>query len=163
MIRLERLDLSDAARQRLEVRSAELCELIENGADVPNRLQNYYRTATEIKPRLRESSHGKCMYCESEVSHVYFGDVEHVLPVHHFPASRLTYSNLGYCCAICNNNKLDHYDPNVTLIDPYSDDPIAHLDASGPSLRPLTARGEATIGILELESAKLDPASAREL
>ncbi len=155
MIRLQRPSLSAAAQVRLDARSKQLCELLASGDEIPKNLLSYYRTATEIKPKLRDSTYTKCMYCESMIGHVYFGDVEHILPVHHFPNLRLSYDNLGYCCAVCNNNKLDYYDPAAGLVDPYSDDPSDHIGSRGPSLRALSDIGHATITILELNRPEL--------
>lgn len=155
MIRLSRPSLSDAATNRLVARRDELLQLLADNAEIPSRLLRYYRTATEIKPALRSASSGKCIYCESFVGHVYFGDVEHILPSHHFPELRLTYENLGYSCAVCNNNKLDHFDPASPLIDPFKEDPLEHIDARGPSLRPLTTKGDATITVLDLNRPDL--------
>jgi 5-methylcytosine-specific restriction endonuclease McrA len=155
MIRLHRSDLSTGAQRRLDQRSAEYLDRLTSGSEIPGRLADYYRNAAEIKDRLRKSTTGKCMYCESHITHVYFGDVEHILPKMHFPKLRLVYSNLGFCCAICNNNKRAHFNVDVPLIDPYSTEPSVHLEFKGPSLRPLTDEGEATITILKLNREEL--------
>ena len=38
-------------------------------------------TVTEsVKDALREAQHGKCAFCESKISHIAHGDVEHFRP-----------------------------------------------------------------------------------
>ncbi|MCD2354877.1 HNH endonuclease [Pantoea sp. MHSD4] len=89
------------------------------------------------KLALQNCSHGKCMYCESKVSHVYFGDVEHIRPKAQgkYPELEFEWTNHGYCCARCNNEKNDQFDSNCPLVDPYSEDPDAHILAFGSLLR----------------------------
>ncbi|MEE9118515.1 MAG: HNH endonuclease, partial [Calditrichia bacterium] len=40
--------------------------------------QNYKHPIN--KDTLRRSSHDKCMYCESKISHIDFAHVEHIKP-----------------------------------------------------------------------------------
>lgn len=102
----------------------------------PEALRTNYKNPAN-KLALQECSHGKCMYCESRVHHIYFGDVEHIRPkaAGKYPELEFVWSNHGYCCSRCNNEKKDHFDENCPLIDPYSEDPNAHLLAFGPILR----------------------------
>lgn len=108
---------------------------------------------------LQDAFFGKCMYCESKVSHVYFGDVEHILPkaADKFPHLEFEWSNLGYCCARCNNAKSDKFDANCAFIDPYSEDPRMHILAYGPSLlnRAGSERGALTIREIDLNRPEL--------
>lgn len=111
------------------------------------------------KKALQDASYGKCMYCESQVSHVYFGDVEHIRPKaeSQFPQLRFEWSNLGYCCARCNNAKNDEFDDTCPLVDPYSEDPNEHLLAFGPLLRHKAGseRGALTIITVDLNRPEL--------
>lgn len=113
----------------------------------------------ENKAALENASHGKCMYCESHVSHVYFGDVEHIRPkaAAKFPHLEFEWTNLGYCCARCNNSKKDQFDENCPLIDPYSEDPGEHLIAFGTIMRHKAGseRGAITIIMTDLNRAEL--------
>ncbi|WP_371321875.1 HNH endonuclease [Pseudomonas alliivorans] len=99
------------------------------------------------------------MYCESQVSHVYFGDVEHIRPKaqNQYPQLTFDWSNLGYCCARCNNSKNDEFDNDCPLIDPYSENPDEHLLAFGPLLRPRrgSERGALTIITVDLNRPEL--------
>jgi len=111
------------------------------------------------KEALLRASHGKCMYCESQVSHVYFGDVEHIRPKAEgkYPELEFEWTNLGYCCARCNNEKKDQFDENCPIVDPYSEEPDTHLLAFGPVLRHRAGseRGAITIATTDLNRAEL--------
>jgi uncharacterized protein (TIGR02646 family) len=68
-----------------------------------------------VKVALREAQHDKCAFCESRVSHVSHGDVEHFRPKSGFKQREadllrrpgyywLAYewTNLFFCCQLCN-------------------------------------------------------------
>ncbi|BAP42069.1 putative uncharacterized protein [Pseudomonas sp. StFLB209] len=124
----------------------------------PIALRANYKNS-ENKAALEGASNGKCMYCESHVSHVYFGDVEHIKPKaeNRFPHLEFEWSNLGFCCARCNNAKKDQFDENCPLIDPYSEDPSEHLIAFGTIMRHKAGseRGAITIITTDLNRAEL--------
>ncbi|UYK77964.1 HNH endonuclease [Xanthomonas sacchari] len=124
----------------------------------PEALKKNYKHP-ENKKALQDASYGKCMYCESQVSHVYFGDVEHIKPkaANKHPELEFEWTNLGYCCARCNNAKNDQYEGECPLIDPYSEEPSEHLVAFGSSVwhRQGSERGELTIRVTDLNRADL--------
>lgn len=124
----------------------------------PDALTTNYKHS-ENKQALLNASHGKCMYCESQVSHVYFGDVEHIRPkaADKYPELEFEWDNLGYCCARCNNAKKDQYDPACPLVNPYTEDPSEHLLAFGTSVRHKAGseRGAITIATTDLNRAEL--------
>lgn len=124
----------------------------------PDALRTNYKNP-DNKRALQDASHGKCMYCESQVSHVYFGDVEHIKPkaAGKHPELEFEWTNLGYCCARCNNAKNDQYDDDCPLVDPYSEDPGEHLIAFGTSVmhKQGSERGEITIRFTDLNRADL--------
>jgi len=83
-----------------------------------------------VKRALRDSLHGKCCFCESKVTHISPGDVEHFRPKAACRQSQddpllrpgyywLAYSwtNLLFCCEQCNRrHKRNHFpliDPNT--------------------------------------------------
>lgn len=111
------------------------------------------------KDVLLRASHGKCMYCESQVAHIYYGDVEHIRPkaAGKYPHLEFEWTNLGYCCARCNNAKRDQFDETCPLVDPYSDDPAAHLLAFGTTVRHKAGseRGAITIATTDLNRTEL--------
>lgn len=99
------------------------------------------------------------MYCESQVSHVYYGDVEHIRPkaTDKYPHLEFEWTNLGYCCARCNNVKKDQFDEACPIIDPYSEDPATHLIAFGSAMRHKAGseRGALTITTIDLNRPEL--------
>lgn len=111
------------------------------------------------KQALIDASWGKCMYCESKVSHVYFGDIEHIKPKAQdkYPHLEFEWSNLGFCCAVCNNSKSDRYDEECPPIDPYAEDPGDHLFPFGTLLRHKAGseRGQTTVTLASLNRAEL--------
>ncbi len=109
------------------------------------------------KEALKAASHNKCMYCESHVSHIDFGDVEHIRPKDRFPALEFSWDNLGYACSKCNNEKRNKFFDQTPFIDPYSENPREHIYAFGAMLRPKkgSERGEITIKEIGLNRADL--------
>lgn len=101
------------------------------------------------KAALVTASHQKCMYCESKVTHVDFGDVEHIKPKApgKFPELAFEWTNLGFVCGRCNNAKSDKYFQEAPFVDPYAENPDDHLFAVGSFLaqRNGSVRGEITI------------------
>lgn len=124
----------------------------------PRALRTNYKYP-DNKFALQQASHGKCMYCESRVSHVYFGDVEHIRPKAQgkYPELEFEWSNHGYCCARCNNAKNDQFDNDCPLIDPYSEDPNIYLLAFGSFLmhKAGSERGALTISTVDLNRPEL--------
>jgi uncharacterized protein (TIGR02646 family) len=98
-------------------------------------LDHNYKHPTN-KAALACSTHHKCMYCESKISHVNFGHVEHIKPkaAGFFPNLEFEWTNLGYVCDRCNVAKGSKYFAECEFIDPYSEDPMDHLRAFGPIL-----------------------------
>jgi uncharacterized protein (TIGR02646 family) len=76
-----------------------------------------------VKTDLRAAQHDKCCFCESKVSHISYGDVEHFRPKAGFsqkprgPLQKPGYywlayqwSNLLFCCQVCNQRqKRNHF------------------------------------------------------
>lgn len=93
------------------------------------------------------ASFSKCIYCESYIDHVYFGDIEHIIPKSVRPDLTYDWKNLGYVCAMCNNAKSDQYDPSLEIINPYTEDPTNHIIAFGSFMYPLkgSEKGQKTI------------------
>lgn len=87
-----------------------------------------YRDA-EIKAALRRDSHNKCIYCESDIG---FGQTDHIHPVAKCPDEIVSWANLALVCTECNTYKSDYYAPTEPLINPFVDEPSAHLLFLGP-------------------------------
>lgn len=56
-----------------------------------------------IKEALINMCHGKCVYCESHVTHVSYPHIEHFKPKSRFPKLCFSWKNLFLACAICNS------------------------------------------------------------
>lgn len=156
MIKLARLALDDELLERTTQRAARLREYLQDGQDPPQALLNSYRDP-ELKRHLIEEAHGKCVYCESKITHVYFGDVEHMKPKSVFPEERLDVANLVLACALCNNAKGEFWDNAIPFLDPFADDPAAELLALGffVSHRPGRHRARLTVSKLGLNRLAL--------
>lgn len=59
----------------------------------------------EIKNALVEMFHGKCAYCESEVTAAAYGQIEHFYPKAIYPEKTFEWENLLLSCEICNNGQ----------------------------------------------------------
>jgi uncharacterized protein (TIGR02646 family) len=119
-------------------------------------LLDSYR-APALKAHLVSEAHGKCVYCESKITHVYFGDIEHIKPKAKFPRERLDVENLVLACAICNNAKGDYRDASNALLNPYVEDPDQEILALGYLIarRPGQSRARLTIKQLDLNRQAL--------
>lgn len=124
----------------------------------PERLVGNYKHPAN-KAALVQASYGKCMYCESRISHVYYGDIEHIKPkaAGKYPHLEFEWTNLGFSCAICNNTKKDQYDPGCPPLDPYSENPSQHIFPFGTMVmhRHGSERGEITILLAGLNRVEL--------
>jgi len=79
---------------------------------------------TEVKEYLLAMQHGKCAFCESKITHIAYGDVEHFRPkaaVRQEPGGPLTrpgyywlayeWSNLLLSCQLCNQRHKGNFFP----------------------------------------------------
>jgi uncharacterized protein (TIGR02646 family) len=136
----------------------ELLARLEAGADVPTEMWNRYN-APDVKQQAIADSHSKCAYCESKVTHVSFGDLEHMRPKKRFPRHAYDWNNLVLVCARCNNKKRETYDEATPPIDPVAEDPTEFLVAHGewmwPTAGVLHDRAFETIELVGLNRAEL--------
>ena len=118
----------------------------------------------EIKEVLCRMFHGKCAYCESKLTHVDFGDIEHYRPKSKWPQLTFEWENLMLACGICNQNKWDHFpeaDEGGPIINPTQEDPDVHLDfsydpkAKLATVHAKTVRGETSRKLLGLNRNEL--------
>lgn len=56
----------------------------------------------DVKADLKDMFSSKCAYCESHVTHVDYGEIEHYKPKSKFPDSCFDWDNLLLGCSICN-------------------------------------------------------------
>lgn len=154
MIRLTSAPTAEA-HARLD-HCKQLRERLSADEEVPDSINNCYRHQ-DVKASLVEETSEKCAYCESKITHVYWGDVEHIFPKNQFPELSLEYDNLTLACAICNNKKLDYYNQEAPILHPYNDIPEDQLVGAGPFLwhRDGSPAGQRTIDLLDLNREKL--------
>jgi HNH endonuclease len=106
---------------------------VKNKKDI-KKVQNKYRHI-KVKDALVEMFHGKCAYCESKITTVTYGAIEHFFPKSVYVDLTYEWNNLLLSCDLCNDAKhkgmkfpLDS-DGNALLIDPTDGitDPTLHL------------------------------------
>jgi len=153
MIKLSKLNEPPVLTQNKEQWLNEYLRCHNSGAA---NLPAQYRH-TEIKEQIKKETFDKCAYCESKVTHICPGDVEHILPKSRFPSNVYDWNNLTLACQLCNNSKRDFYDSTNPLLNPYIDNPEDFLAALGPAIFPKagTIRGRVTINQLNLNRSGL--------
>ena len=157
MIKLYKLEEPQLLKDNKQSWTSEYIKLKSSNASVPDNLKFKYRHPM-IKSQIKKETHDKCAYCESKVSHVCPGDVEHILPKKHCQDLIFEWRNLTLSCEQCNRTrKNDYYNPQEPLINPYVDNPAEHLMALGPMIfhRPGDKKGELTEKIIELNRKEL--------
>lgn len=156
MIKLHKLPEPDLLKANKAEWTARYNEHISKGQPVPVSLKNKC-AKPEIKQRILEETHEKCAYCESKVTHVYPGDVEHIAPRLKRPELAFEWSNLTFSCLECDRRKSSYYDPDMPLINPYNDEPADHFVFAGPMIfhKPGSERGRLTRTLLGLNRPAL--------
>jgi uncharacterized protein (TIGR02646 family) len=86
----------------------------------------------EVKGELVRMFHGKCAYCESRITHLDYGHIEHYKPKSRYPRLTFTWTNLLLACGVCNGaeHKGDRFPARKEggpLLDPCRDRPSDHL------------------------------------
>jgi uncharacterized protein (TIGR02646 family) len=153
MITLLKLPIPKVLKEKGADWTKELMDAKARGEDLSTARRNRYNNS-EIKKTLLRETHDKCAYCEAKLTHVTYGDVEHVVPKSAQPELTYEWGNLTVACDICNTKK-----GNIGgLVDPYSEDPEAvHFRFMGPmlTLRADSEVGKLTLMVLELNRASL--------
>jgi uncharacterized protein (TIGR02646 family) len=116
----------------------------------------------QVKAALVTMFHGKCAYCESKITVVTYGQIEHFYPKGQYVERTFQWENLLLSCDLCNNAQhkgtrfpLDG-DRNPLLIDPTTVMPEDHLLFSWDQRAGLawvygiTARGKETVEMFDL-------------
>jgi uncharacterized protein (TIGR02646 family) len=97
--------------------------------------QNRYRHS-EVKTSLDAMFHGKCAYCESKITTVTYGQIEHFYPKGQYVERTFRWDNLLLSCDLCNNvhHKGTKFpldaDGRPLLINPTNITPEVHLQFS---------------------------------
>jgi uncharacterized protein (TIGR02646 family) len=137
-------------------------------AEIKKAMNKYQHN--EIKATLVAMFHGKCAYCENQITHVTYGDIEHFCPKSDPRYAHLIFEweNLLLSCPICNNAghkgtkfPLDQKG-NPLLINPTDGvtDPTTHLEFSWDAVAGLAsvygrdARGQEVERIFDLNGVR---------
>ena len=125
--------------------------------NVINKTKQSRYNKTEIKDILKNETNEKCAYCESKITHIYPGDIEHIIPKSIFPRLTFTWTNLTLGCYWCNNKKRALLDRSCKFLNPYKDKTNEHIRAFGPIICHINAsqRGEITWRTFELNRPEL--------
>lgn len=159
MIKLNKLEEPQLLKDNKQSWTSQYLSLLSTGKPVPVSLKYKYREPS-IKEQIVKETNGKCAYCESVVSHVCPGDIEHILPKNKEarPDLYVEWSNLTLSCEECNRTrKSTYYDPSDPLVNPYDDNPDDYLLPIGPMVMniPGNRKGYITYTILELNRSGL--------
>lgn len=159
MIKLQREKIPATLKRNVKKWTQELLDAIEQHKPkkAPDRYWNKYRK-TEVKKALQAMSHDKCAYCESKISHLDYGHIEHYRPKSRYPHLTFAWENLLLACAICNGaeHKGDRFplkdgdETQPLLLNPCDDNPADHLELFEARLVPLTERGKVTCDLMGL-------------
>lgn len=105
----------------------------------------------ELKLALLSTSHGKCAYCECELStESKYVEVEHYLNKKQYPTKVVEWENLLPSCKRCNGSKGKHDTAAEPILNPYEDDPRQHLAFRLYRLGSSSQLGESTLEVLNL-------------
>ncbi len=99
------------------------------------RAESKYRH-TGVKQSLVQMFHGKCAYCESHITHIEYGHIEHYRPKRGprgRPDLTFEWSNLLLACGICNGpeHKSDRFpeiDEDGPIVNPTTETPSVHFE-----------------------------------
>jgi uncharacterized protein (TIGR02646 family) len=87
-----------------------------------------------IKDALIEMFHGKCAYCESDITHIDYGHIEHFRPkgTPAYYELAVDWDNLLLACGRCNGpenkgTKFPLVDKGGPLVNPVKEEPTTHL------------------------------------
>lgn len=133
-----------------------------------NKAEKKYRHK-DIKKLLVQMFSGKCAYCESKITHIDYGHIEHFRPKRGTsgrPELAFEWSNLLLACGICNGaeHKSDHFpeaNENGPILDPCVDELEKHLSFHYDPITKLasvygkTPRGVTTETLLGLNRVEL--------
>lgn len=87
----------------------------------------------QVKDSLKTMFSGKCAYCESHITHIGYGHIEHFRPKSKFPDLCFEWSNLMLGCEICNGKgyKGDKFPENhegALFVNPVEENPDEFFD-----------------------------------
>ncbi|KEF40385.1 TIGR02646 family protein [Schinkia azotoformans MEV2011] len=152
MITLKKIDQPQILKDKSEEWKNDLLDYINKGEKPPESIVGRYRHK-EIKEALKKETHHKCAYCESKITHIDFGHIEHIVPKSIIHEKTYDWQNLTLACGTCNTNKGTYYDKTMPLLNPYKDKPENEIIFLGPVPMP---RPGSNIGIITIKKLKLN-------
>jgi uncharacterized protein (TIGR02646 family) len=111
-------------------------EIYENSKTTENKkiFQNIEKryNHNDVKTSLKEIFKKKCAFCESRITHVDYGQIEHFKPKSKYPNLCFEWNNFLLSCSICNGklNKGDKFpleDEGGPFINPIDESPDDYL------------------------------------
>jgi hypothetical protein len=107
-----------------------------------------------LKSALLETSHGKCAYCECDLTQESkYMEVEHFRDKDTHPDDVVEWINLLPSCKRCNASKGTHDVLSAPIVNPYEADPRDHFLLKHYRLRPKTSIGQESLGVLDLNNS----------
>ncbi|MFF3923552.1 HNH endonuclease [Paenibacillus lactis] len=94
----------DILVEKEEEWTQELMKYVESGDKIPDTIGGRYRHPN-IKEALLSETYSKCAYCESKITHIDYGDIEHIEPKSEVRNKTFAWDNLTIGCSKCNQNK----------------------------------------------------------
>lgn len=159
MWKIAKIDKPQVLVDNAALWTKEYCACLAAGKEPSQEIATRYNEES-IKKALEKETHKKCVYCESKIKHVTYGDIEHILPKNKNarPDLYVEWTNLTLACEQCNRSgKRKYYNPSLPLINPYVDNPELYLQDVGPLIMPVLGNNRAivTVNLLKLNRVPL--------
>lgn len=154
MISLDKMAIPDILKYKADIWKDRIIKDIQLGKKSSTYLKRRY-THPEIKSSLLAETSEKCAYCESKLTHIAFGHIEHIKPKSKFPELTFQWENLTLACELCNGNKSDFHEEEYTILNPYVDDISKNLIYLGALAYGLSEKGKLTVTKLSLNRVSL--------
>ena len=159
MIKLYKLEEPDILKKNADEWTQEYLGYIKRNEIIPDKVKKRYNHP-EIKAQIIKETHGKCAYCESKITHISPGDIEHILPKNKdaHPELYVTWSNLTFSCESCNRSgKRSYNNDDEPLLNPYTDNIDDEIFSAGPMIfsKGNSRKGRLSIDVLKLNRVEL--------
>ncbi|MBT2606030.1 HNH endonuclease [Bacillus sp. ISL-53] len=154
MISLKKLDKPTILCEKEEIWKKELMDHYYKENNILKTANKKYGHS-EIKSILIQETNHKCAYCESKITAIDHGDIEHIEPKSKVPIRTFDWDNLTLSCRKCNQNKGAYYNPEKPLLNPYLDDIGKEIVFLGPIISARTDRAQLTVKLLKLDRVEL--------
>lgn len=128
---------------------------------VKNKTDEYKRTGKSVwnidwlKESLMGLSHGKCAYCECDLTKgSNYMEVEHFEDKYHNADKVMEWDNLLPSCKHCNVHKSGHDVIAEPIVNPFVDNPQDHLYLQNYRYKSKDEKGKTTIEVLQLNNGE---------